>query len=117
MPRPETYLSQASAQQKQDDQRYPKLEDRHADHGRHAKGQCPPKGDDANRTGDHDDRVFPAHSFKYAAAMQHAAPKGKPILIRIEIRAGHGQGTPTAKQINEAADVYTFILDAFGMTP
>lgn len=68
-------------------------------------------------TGDHDDRVFPAHSFKYAAAMQHAAPKGKPILIRIEIRAGHGQGTPTTKQIDEAADVYAFILDAFGMTP
>jgi prolyl oligopeptidase len=68
-------------------------------------------------TGDHDDRVFPAHSFKYAAAMQHAHPNGKPILIRIEIRAGHGQGTPTTKQIDEAADVYAFILNAFGMTP
>ena len=68
-------------------------------------------------TGDHDDRVFPGHSFKYAAAMQHAAPKGKPILIRIEIRAGHGQGTPTTKQIDEAADIYAFILNAFGVTP
>jgi prolyl oligopeptidase len=64
-------------------------------------------------TGDHDDRVFPAHSFKYAAAMQAADPHGKPILIRIETRAGHGQGKPTTKQIEEAADVYAFILDAF----
>jgi prolyl oligopeptidase len=68
-------------------------------------------------TGDHDDRVFPGHSFKYTAAMQHAHPNGKPILIRIEIRAGHGQGTPTTKQIDEAADIYAFILNAFGMTP
>ena len=64
-------------------------------------------------TGDHDDRVFPAHSFKFAAAMQAADPHGKPILIRIETRAGHGQGKPTAMQIDETADVYAFILDAF----
>jgi prolyl oligopeptidase len=64
-------------------------------------------------TGDHDDRVFPAHSFKFAAAMQAADAHGKPILIRIETRAGHGQGKPTTKQIEEVADVYTFILDAF----
>jgi prolyl oligopeptidase len=64
-------------------------------------------------TGDHDDRVFPAHSFKFAAAMQAADPHGKPILIRIETRAGHGQGKPTAMQIEETADVYAFILDAF----
>jgi len=64
-------------------------------------------------TGDHDDRVFPAHSFKFAAAMQAADPNGKPILIRIETRAGHGQGKPTAMQIDETADVYAFILDAF----
>ena len=63
-------------------------------------------------TGDHDDRVFPAHSFKFAAAMQAADPHGKPILIRIETRAGHGQGKPTAMQIDEAADVYAFILAA-----
>lgn len=66
-------------------------------------------------TGDHDDRVFPAHSFKFAAAMQAANPKGKPQLIRIDVRAGHGQGKPTAKQIAETADVYAFILNAFGM--
>ncbi len=66
-------------------------------------------------TGDHDDRVFPAHSFKFAATMQAADPHGKPILIRIETRAGHGQGKPTSMQIDEVADVYAFILDAFGM--
>ncbi|MDE2148337.1 MAG: S9 family peptidase [Gammaproteobacteria bacterium] len=66
-------------------------------------------------TGDHDDRVFPAHSFKFTAAMQHADRRGKPILIRIETRAGHGQGKPTAKQIDETVDVYAFILKAFGM--
>lgn len=66
-------------------------------------------------TGDHDDRVFPAHSFKFAAAMQAANPKGKPQLIRIDVRAGHGQGKPTAKQIAETADVYSFILNAFGL--
>jgi len=64
-------------------------------------------------TGDHDDRVFPAHSFKFAAAMQAADPHGKPMLIRIETRAGHGQGKPTDKQIGEMADIYAFILDAF----
>ncbi|HZP66580.1 MAG TPA: prolyl oligopeptidase family serine peptidase [Rudaea sp.] len=66
-------------------------------------------------TGDHDDRVFPAHSFKFAAAMQAADPNGKPILIRIETRAGHGQGKPTAMQIDEATDIFAFILDSFGM--
>lgn len=66
-------------------------------------------------TGDHDDRVFPGHSFKFAAAMQAADPNGKPILIRIETRAGHGQGKPTAMQIDETADVYAFILQSFGM--
>ena len=64
-------------------------------------------------TGDHDDRVFPAHSFKFAAAMQGADPHGKPILIRIETRAGPGQGKPTTKQIDEMTDIYAFILDAF----
>ena len=63
-------------------------------------------------TADHDDRVYPAHSFKFGAAMQHADPKGRPILVRIETRAGHGQGMPTSKQIEEFADVYAFILHA-----
>jgi len=65
-------------------------------------------------TGDHDDRVYPAHSFKFAAAMQHADPDGKPILIRIDLRAGHGSGKPTAKLIEEFADIYAFILHAMG---
>jgi prolyl oligopeptidase len=63
-------------------------------------------------TADHDDRVYPAHSFKFGAAMQHADPSGKPILLRIETRAGHGQGMPTSKQIEEYADIYAFILHA-----
>jgi prolyl oligopeptidase len=66
-------------------------------------------------TGDHDDRVFPAHSFKFAAAMQHADPHGNPILLRIETRAGHGQGKPTAKLIAETADIYAFVLNAMGL--
>lgn len=65
-------------------------------------------------TGDHDDRVFPAHSFKFAAALQAVNPP-RPALIRIDVRAGHGQGKPTSKQIEELADVYAFILDAFGI--
>lgn len=66
-------------------------------------------------TGDHDDRVFPAHSFKFTAAMQNAHPQGNPILIRIETRAGHGSGKPTAKQIDEMADIYAFIRNAMGL--
>ena len=63
-------------------------------------------------TADHDDRVFPAHSFKFTAAMQNADPNGNPILLRVETRAGHGAGKPTAKQIEETADIYAFILNA-----
>jgi prolyl oligopeptidase len=68
-------------------------------------------------TGDHDDRVFPAHSFKFAAAMQHADPDGHPILLRVETRAGHGSGMPTSKQIEETADMYAFVLHAMGLPP
>jgi prolyl oligopeptidase len=63
-------------------------------------------------TADHDDRVYPAHSFKFTAAMQRADPDGKPILLRVETRAGHGLGKPTAKQIEETADIYAFISNA-----
>jgi len=66
-------------------------------------------------TGDHDDRVYPAHSFKFAAAMQHADPHGRPILLRIDDRAGHGQGKPTAKLIEETADIYAFVRQAMGL--
>jgi prolyl oligopeptidase len=63
-------------------------------------------------TGDHDDRVFPAHSFKFTAAMQYANPTGKPYLIRVETKAGHGAGKPTSKIIDEAADMFAFALKA-----
>ena len=66
-------------------------------------------------TGDHDDRVYPAHSFKFAAAMQHADPDGNPILIRIDLRTGHGSGKPTGKLIEEFADIYAFALNAMGL--
>lgn len=61
-------------------------------------------------TSDHDDRVFPAHSFKYAAALQAAQAGDAPILIRIETKAGHGAGKPTAKRIEEYADLYGFLV-------
>jgi prolyl oligopeptidase len=67
-------------------------------------------------TGDHDDRVFPAHSFKFAAAMQYADPHGQPILLRVETRAGHGAGMPTAKLIDEVVDMYAFVFEAFGLS-
>lgn len=69
-------------------------------------------------TADHDDRVYPAHSFKYTATLQaeaaNAADSG-PILIRIETRAGHGPGTPTTKLIDEAADKLAFAAHFLGM--
>jgi prolyl oligopeptidase len=66
-------------------------------------------------TADHDDRVVPGHSFKFAAALQ-AAQKGKnPVLIRIQTRAGHGGGKPTKMKIEEAADELAFLVKVFGM--
>ncbi|MDR1562509.1 MAG: prolyl oligopeptidase family serine peptidase [Dysgonamonadaceae bacterium] len=61
-------------------------------------------------TADHDDRVVPAHSFKYAATLQAADTGNEPKLIRIETSAGHGAGKPVSKQIEETADIYSFIL-------
>jgi prolyl oligopeptidase len=66
-------------------------------------------------TADHDDRVFPAHSFKYAAALQAAQAGDAPVLIRIETKAGHGAGKPTAKVIEEHADIYGFLMKNLGM--
>ena len=67
-------------------------------------------------TADTDDRVVPGHSFKYAAALQAANIGDKPHLIRIETRAGHGSGKPTSKQIDEIADLWSFIGYWTGLT-
>jgi len=66
-------------------------------------------------TGDHDDRVVPAHSFKFAAALQAAQSGPAPILIRIETRAGHGAGKPTEYVIDETADKWAFLVRNLGM--
>ena len=63
-------------------------------------------------TADHDDRVVPAHSFKFASALQAAHAGEKPVLIRIETKAGHGGGKPTAKVIEELADEWAFLVRA-----
>jgi len=61
-------------------------------------------------TADHDDRVVPAHSFKFAATLQADNDGTNPTLIRIETKAGHGAGKPTSKQIDEAADIWSFVM-------
>jgi prolyl oligopeptidase len=66
-------------------------------------------------TGDHDDRVVPGHSLKFAAALQAAHQGDAPVLIRIETRAGHGGSTPTTKLIDQAADVFAFLTAVLGM--
>ncbi len=63
-------------------------------------------------TADHDDRVVPAHSFKFAAALQNAHQGDNPVLIRIETKAGHGAGKPTTKIIEEIADKWAFLMDS-----
>ncbi len=68
-------------------------------------------------TADHDDRVVPAHSFKYIAALQEAYSGNRPMLIRIETDAGHGAGKPTSKIIEEWTDLYSFAFDQMGLTP
>ena len=65
-------------------------------------------------TGDHDDRVVPAHSFKFAAHLQDKQSGDAPVLIRIETNAGHGAGTPISKTIEQSADKYGFILYNMG---
>jgi prolyl oligopeptidase len=68
-------------------------------------------------TSDHDDRVFPAHSFKYAAALQHAQAGDAPVLLRVESKAGHGGGRPTDKIIDDVADRYAFLVKNLDFTP
>lgn len=66
-------------------------------------------------TGDHDDRVVPAHSFKFAAQLQAKQAGDAPVLIRIETNAGHGAGTPVAKTIEQYADIFGFTLWNMGV--
>jgi prolyl oligopeptidase len=66
-------------------------------------------------TGDHDDRVVPAHSFKFAAQLQAKQAGSNPVLIRIETKAGHGAGTPVSKTIEQYADIFSFTLWNMGI--
>ena len=68
-------------------------------------------------TADHDDRVFPAHSFKFAAAMQAAHGGTNPVLIRVETRAGHGGGMPLSKRVELTVDQFTFLVKELEMRP
>ncbi|MBU2652201.1 MAG: prolyl oligopeptidase family serine peptidase [Bacteroidetes bacterium] len=66
-------------------------------------------------TADHDDRVVPAHSFKFMATLQEKNDGHNPVLIRIETKAGHGAGKPTSKRIEEATDMWSFVFFNLGM--
>ncbi len=66
-------------------------------------------------TGDHDDRVVPAHSFKFTSRLQEYHAGNNPVLIRVETNAGHGAGKPTSKQIEETADIWSFVMHNLGM--
>ncbi|MDO8897911.1 MAG: prolyl oligopeptidase family serine peptidase [Bacteroidales bacterium] len=68
-------------------------------------------------TADHDDRVVPAHTFKFMAELQSKHKGANPVLARIESQAGHGAGKPTSKLIEESADIYSFIMHNLGMNP
>ena len=67
-------------------------------------------------TADHDDRVVPGHSFKFAAALQAAQAGPAPVLIQVETKAGHGAGKPTSKLIEEQADRWAFLVRVLGIT-
>lgn len=67
-------------------------------------------------TADHDDRVVPLHSFKFAAMLQDKQQGTEPVIMRIESNAGHGAGKPTAMKIDEFADIYSFLWQSFGLT-
>lgn len=68
-------------------------------------------------TADHDDRVVPAHSFKFIATLQERYKGNRPQLIRIDVKAGHGAGKPTSKIIEEQADIWSFMFYNMGITP
>ena len=67
-------------------------------------------------TADHDDRVVPAHTFKFIATLQEDNNGPNPVLVRIETKAGHGAGTPTSKLIEETTDLWSFLFYNLGMT-
>jgi prolyl oligopeptidase len=68
-------------------------------------------------TGESDDRVVPSHAFKFAATLQAANVGQQPILLRVDARAGHGLGKPTAKLIEEQADIYAFLVHILRIAP
>jgi prolyl oligopeptidase len=68
-------------------------------------------------TADHDDRVVPGHSFKFAAALQNAQAGDDPVLVRIQTRAGHGFGKPTSILIQEQSDIWAFLVKELDMHP
>jgi prolyl oligopeptidase len=67
-------------------------------------------------TADHDDRVVPGHSFKYAAALQAGASRANPVLIRIDTNSGHGPSS-TTKILEQTQDIYSFLFCNLGVTP
>jgi len=66
-------------------------------------------------TGDHDTRVMPGHSFKFAAALQSAQAGPAPVLLRVRLSTGHGTGPTTSQVIEEKADAYAFLMENLGM--
>jgi len=66
-------------------------------------------------TGDHDTRVMPAHSFKFAAALQFAQSGPAPVLLRVRLSTGHGSGPTTSQLVAEKADAYAFLMENLGM--
>jgi prolyl oligopeptidase len=68
-------------------------------------------------TADHDDRVVPAHSFKFAAQLQACQSGPRPALIRIEKNAGHGAGKPTSKILDEQSEKWAFMFHEMGLKP
>jgi prolyl oligopeptidase len=67
-------------------------------------------------TADHDDRVVPAHSYKFISALQENQIGENPVLIRIDVNAGHGAGKPLSKTLDEWADIWAFTMENLGMT-